>query len=277
MSKDVDDFLEHFGVKGMHWGVRRDRGSGADRHASADAFDSYINRVVAKINSEGPLTKADYEKLSSKGETFAKGTTLNRITQDPSGITRGVTFVSRLKEDNNFYKAAIPAGLVSNEKGAGQKKYRNTYEVGLETVNRLSLPSPKARVDAFTEILGKNVVHVPGHQSPMTGRDYLKTLGYGDEIKSLNDQEVGLKFYKSFLLGQGHADDPLNDPYFSVLKKKGYNALSDDQNKGTFTRAPLILLDANGAAKVNYVRKLTTEEINQAQRNLKGKHPGLET
>jgi hypothetical protein len=30
MPQDVDDFLEHFGVKGMHWGVRKARPSGSD-------------------------------------------------------------------------------------------------------------------------------------------------------------------------------------------------------------------------------------------------------
>jgi hypothetical protein len=30
MPQDVDDFLEHFGVKGMRWGVRKPRSSNAD-------------------------------------------------------------------------------------------------------------------------------------------------------------------------------------------------------------------------------------------------------
>lgn len=272
----VSEFLEHHGVKGMHWGVRRDRGgSSSDRRASATAYNQYVDKAVAKSMQTGPISEEEYAKLSKKGESFVAGTNLSRVTQNQANIIRGVTFVSRLKEDTDFYRAAIPAGLISPEKGAGQRKYRDTYEVNFMTTKKLTLPSEKARVDAFTEILSKPVVRVPGHPEPMTGREYLSKLGYGKEIEALNNHEAGLKFYKSFVIGQGYGNDPLNAPYFETLKRKGYNALSDDQNKGTFTKAPLILLDASGTTTVSSVRKLSASEINAAQRRLASKNPGL--
>lgn len=39
---ELEDFLEHFGVKGMHWGVRKDRGGvsrATDRTAQKDAVE----------------------------------------------------------------------------------------------------------------------------------------------------------------------------------------------------------------------------------------------
>jgi hypothetical protein len=49
-SIQVSEFLEHFGVKGMHWGVRRSR-SGASRPTSTDAKKAAA--VKAKINTHG--------------------------------------------------------------------------------------------------------------------------------------------------------------------------------------------------------------------------------
>jgi hypothetical protein len=77
-SMEVDEFLEHFGVKGMHWGVRRDRSSGSSRRvAKADrafeyvgaknivainnkAADAMNNHEIPRINAKPQYKKADF-------------------------------------------------------------------------------------------------------------------------------------------------------------------------------------------------------------------------
>ena len=59
---DEDDFLEHFGVKGMHWGVRRDSsgggGSGGASHISPDAARAHASATAARKHGTSALSNA---------------------------------------------------------------------------------------------------------------------------------------------------------------------------------------------------------------------------
>lgn len=80
----VDEVLAHFGVKGMHWGVRRNLvDSGAsDDHATAKALkkksrfkgakvlsNAEMEVLIRRMNLEQQLTSL---KKDRHGETFAK-------------------------------------------------------------------------------------------------------------------------------------------------------------------------------------------------------------
>lgn len=65
---DEDDFLEHFGVKGMHWGARRDSsggGSGA-AHKSSDAARAHASASTAKKHGTSALSNADLQHLVNR-------------------------------------------------------------------------------------------------------------------------------------------------------------------------------------------------------------------
>jgi hypothetical protein len=74
----VDSYLAHFGVKGMHWGVRRDLPSSGGKQAElAD-----INRQIQKLNSERIITgeelrgwalKKNYKRQIRKNPNFKVG------------------------------------------------------------------------------------------------------------------------------------------------------------------------------------------------------------
>jgi hypothetical protein len=282
-NEEVKDFLSHHGIKGMHWGVRKDRGIGSDSQESTKSTESRSLRRQAAVNYSkvtwdrtknesifGPeeMTRAEYNALSTKGEKFVKGTQLKRVALDPKFIDTGATFVSRLDKDAAFYRASIPAeGPNTKRPGPGSKKYEDSYELTLKTTKTLTLPSPKARVDAFTELMNKPVV-VNEKGEKVTGRAYLESIGYKRVFKQLDDQQAGLKAYRDFVHNQGSQNMPLNSPYFNNLRAKGYNALLDENDAGLLTKAPLILLDAKGTATVVGVDRLTADKINAAQRSL---------
>lgn len=57
---DVDEFLEHYGVRGMHWGVRKDRGStGGTRIRTQRTFTGYYGS-----NNKNPLKGVGLNLLS---------------------------------------------------------------------------------------------------------------------------------------------------------------------------------------------------------------------
>lgn len=278
-----DDFLAHFGVKGMKWGVRKERDpagrsteSRSQRKESAKALREYMWNAIGDDPLFKEMTRAEYDALCTTGETFLAGTNLKRVADDPQAILRGKTYVSRLNEDHEFYKAALPAVGPSSKggflAGGGRKDYKKaTYEYNMTTVKKLSSPSEKERVDAYMELLETPAIRVKGQNAPITGRAYLEKQGYKPMFKKHTTEELAFKSWHSFVQSQGDKNNPLADAYFDKLKSKGYNAVPDDFDAGTFTKKPLVLLDPESTVRVDAVRRLSTDEINQAQRQLKGK------
>ena len=66
MTNDIDDFLAHYGVKGMKWGVRRDRGSsGSSSKGRANASDA-SSKPKKPAKRKEDLSRYSDDKLASK-------------------------------------------------------------------------------------------------------------------------------------------------------------------------------------------------------------------
>lgn len=266
--------LVHYGVKGMKWGVRKEdrtysTESKAERKASKKALaelsgDVGIKRLVAR-----PFTKEDYDKLDKGKQFFEKGSTFRRVSSNSAETLSGRKYVSHLPEDSALYRAMLPANDRIIFNFGGRKSYKRGYEIEYKTVQKLSAPSEKERVDTFIELMSQPTVQLPGSNKAITGREYLARAGYAAELKKLSDQEAGLRFYKDFNT-TAWTDEPINAAYFNSIKDKGYNAIIDDNDRGYVSKAPMILLDPEGTVSVKSVRKLTADEINQEQRRLAG-------
>lgn len=269
--------LVHFGVKGMKWGIRRDpdRGGGqstetkAERRQSANTLREHMWDRVKDEPMFRTMKQSDYDALSKRGETFVAGTSLKRISSSPDTTLQGATFVSKYQADSNFYKAVLPAvGPNAKGFGGGRKQYKqDNYEIVLKTTRKLKSPSEKERVDAFIELLSEPSIKMPGKKAPITGRQYLEKQGYKSVFKKPTDKDLAFKTWHDFLGGHGEKDNPLNKAYFDKLSLKGYNIMIDDNDAGRYAKKPLVILDPS-AARVTNVHKLTTDEINEAQRRL---------
>lgn len=277
MTEQVDDFLVHYGVRGMRWGKRskapKDRAteSRALRKQSANNLQSYIWEKTKDDVLFPTMSKEDHSKLSTGREYVAKNTTLRRSTTNPHSVAKGAMYVSRLPEDSAFYRAALPAIGPQNvgKTGAGLKRYKDDYhEVEMKVVKKLSSPSEKERFDTFLEILNEPAITI-GKKGPMTGREFLKKNGYAPMFsKKIDTQEFGMKTWHDFVANQGNQESPINSAYFNKIREKGFNAIPDDYDRGKLTKAPMILLDPEGTIKVTSVRRLTADEINKTQREL---------
>jgi len=86
-AEQIDDFLAHYGVKGMRWGVRRDRDGGkgsVDKHSSTPSADHIQARAAAsksvsslsnqelKVLVERMNLESQYNRLSSGNNNGAK-------------------------------------------------------------------------------------------------------------------------------------------------------------------------------------------------------------
>lgn len=268
MTEAVDNFLAHYGVKGMKWGVRKDHYREYHEVATVDTANNIAKRQMANINmvrymargrSKQERRKFDdawYDSLSTGKEFVEKGHHLSRVVRGVDGnALSGYLYVSQIKSDHDMYTATIPA--FTNGFKAGKRQYHSAYQVSLETKRRLAMPSAKERVDTFIEQL-----QTPG------GKQWLKDNGYKNEIDELNAKQVGLKYYDRFNKYAGNKDIKFNNQYFNTVRAKGYDALIDDNDAGIWSKKPTILLNAKGAVKITDVRQLSANEINEAQRKV---------
>ena len=74
-NENVDDFLEHFGIKGMKWGVRKDDYSGATRKT---------NREAKKDASEYARAKMFYGEGAGNRRKLIKATVDAKAKHDPA-------------------------------------------------------------------------------------------------------------------------------------------------------------------------------------------------
>jgi hypothetical protein len=111
----VDDFLAHFGVKGMHWGVRRGESSRApssDDHAesvdlrkkakSGGGIHVLSNDELQKVNTRLNLEKSyssltENTKQAAAGEKFVKNN-LSRVKLGLDAVDTGVRVVKTVNE-----------------------------------------------------------------------------------------------------------------------------------------------------------------------------------
>lgn len=89
-SDITDEFLEHYGVLGMHWGVRRDRGSDGHVHGSSVKMTEHtvhLQHPETGLIRKGVLTTPKGAKIKP-GDTFThpdgtKYTVVNKNARNP--------------------------------------------------------------------------------------------------------------------------------------------------------------------------------------------------
>lgn len=252
----------------MKWGVRKDQYRAYKDKNATKATEGSVKRTVSKINmlrygAKGAKLKSRvtfnedwYNRLDTGKQFIEKGHKLSRIVRGvDENVLAGRLYVAKRKDDADMYRATIP--YYQKKGSAGKKSYHSAYQVELETKKRLAMPSEKERVDVFIETLKRP-----------DGKQWLRENGYKGQIDELNAKEVGLKYYQRFNKYAGDQSSKFNDVYFNEIKKRGYNALIDDNDAGIWSKEPTILLSPKGDVKITNVRQLSADEINESQRKV---------
>lgn len=271
MTDAVDDFLEHFGVKGMRWGVRKERESSpkSSKELVKAAKTNYRKLTDAaletRINQLFEVdTTIDPTKLSNRGRTIKSGRNFYRVTKQKNKDYFDTPFVSANSSDRKTYR-----GVMANLFGVtlAKRSYSSTYEMVLKSTKDFKLPSEKTRFDAFVDLMDQPLIKLRNGKD-ITGREYLKRSGYRKEVKTMDSVALGARFYQSFVSKQTEKT-PINSAYFKRVRDLGYDALTDDNDKNIVSRDPLILLNPKETTSLISVRQLTNDEINTALATLK--------
>lgn len=276
MSRQCTNFLMHYGVKGMKWGVRRYQ------------------------NTDGTLTKLGkqhYSMMRPNGDMVVKkGTRLSRLTDNPESkpytinnfgdIDHTSTYVSMTKSDNRWYDRHMPASIV--ERNQNFQRYGippSLYKISYKASQDLLLPSEKKQVETFLETLsddpatseylskvykntqGENPLHKSSIRKnyEMSNKEIMKK--YGDmKIKDAQLTDEQIKQVNLFLNHDELARTTYHDfdkKYDANLIKKGYNAVLDsndikiDYGRTKNPDLPMRILDAGKNLERTGTRKYT--------------------
>jgi hypothetical protein len=127
--EDVDEFLEHFGVKGMRWGVRRRHpgssssshpsgpitseaaraarlGTRAKTHGTKSLTNAELQVLVTRLNLENQYGKLNPQQVNA-GKTFVKDVGKNIVKQEASNL------VSQYGRKGAAWVAGIAAAKVA--------------------------------------------------------------------------------------------------------------------------------------------------------------------
>lgn len=110
--------LEHFGIKGMHWGVRRQRADdgrvrgpskSTRSHVSPDAARAQKSHVIVKAKGVEALSNQDLQHLVNRMNLEQQ---FSRLTAEPSTASKAGT---RLKTGQKAIKEVIGVALMAKQ------------------------------------------------------------------------------------------------------------------------------------------------------------------
>ena len=174
-----------------------------------------LNKKALSSIKEVNTKPIDLNLLSDKDTVISKGTKFQRISsrkiEDYSEAGKQI-YTSYLKNDNAIYMHDMPKNIEKWRRGGiikdeGSKVYKHL----LETNKDVKVASPRKMVEAYMTVTG--------------------------------DTECKQYRYQNFITGLVDRDKPENKKFISKLVEMGYNAIVDENDAGSYTKSPLILLD----------------------------------
>lgn len=256
-----DNELEHYGVLGMKWGVRRTPEQLGHRVSKEQPYRKTPKRLIDKgVNLKQELasgvlgrnitkSQARPRNQSSGATNLSKGEKVQHVSGVPFEKLRpGQLYVTADAKDNDMYSAYLGSKL----KRAGF----DPKTVMLELKTDLKAPSSKDQYAMFSDFLKDNRKQV---ESDI--RDWLKEKRK-DQTVSSNPKDL----YDQFINAAERSSDS-QKKFYDTLKQKGYNAVLDEHDiTGSWMQAqkPLIIMDALNTVGNIQVSDLDVDSMTKA-------------
>ena len=201
---------------------------------------------IALASAAAYVAYKHYDKVTDR--VFEKGSEIGRLTNNGSEPTNRAFYGFVNKHDKDRYE-----GLYGKTLGANGPVYRKAMRAAgdinvaspesARKVLKNMFDTDKQSFDAFK----KNIDVMASAVPPTTKQGKL----WRKAKQELDSGKIGDNTYKAFnttLVLHTKEQQPINDKFYSAMKKAGYGAIrdvNDKENSGYFAKNPLIVFDTD--------------------------------
>jgi hypothetical protein len=201
---------------------------------------------IALASAAAYVAYKHYDKVTDR--VFEKGSKIGRLTNDGSEQTNRAFYGFVNKHDKDRYE-----GLYGKTLGANGTVYRKA----MRAAGDINIASPESARKVLKnmfdtdkqsfDVFKRNIDEMASVVPPTTkqGRLWQKAK------LELDSGKIGDNTYKAFntaLVLHTKEQQPINDKFYSAMKKAGYGAIrdvNDKENSGYFVKNPLIVFDTD--------------------------------
>lgn len=235
-------YLEHYGIKGMRWGVRREQPTVTGGSSSAP-------KPNLKVLDKGVTVRADGSIV------IEKGASLQRLVRSngKSLPMKDITYASLSDYDNARYIKEIGGKGIF---GGGRDQI-----LGIQATKKITAPTKEEATRIVSELMVKDPTFRKNNTS-IFGDEITKR-----ELRQIEQDPTGRTaqaWYDStnqrltFSKFKGAAE--VQQTVRETFMAKGYNALRDENDVGSgLAKSPVIIFDPASSLKVTSVTTITDE------------------
>ena len=225
----------------------------AKNEAEIKAYNRAKTETILKVAGGIALASAaayvaykHYDKVTDR--VFEKGSEIGRLTNNGSEPTNRAFYGFVNKHDKDRYE-----GLYGKTLGANGTVYRKV----MRAAGDINVASPESARKVLKnmfdtdkqsfDVFKKNIDVMASVVPPTTKQGKL----WRKAKRELDSGKIGDNTYKAFnttLVLHTKEQQPINDKFYSAMKKAGYGAIrdvNDKENSGYFAKNPLIVFDTD--------------------------------